>query len=83
MCPFIRSNIIDIKIHRLIYTYNSSYKLTVSEEELNLNIVGCFEDTAENRTLSEFRVSLDFNSPKRCIYICRQLGYAFAGVENV
>lgn len=44
--------------------------------------IGCFKDEKKNRLLSNYYSNFkETNSPKKCIQICLQSGYLFAGVQ--
>nr|XP_024218353.1 WSC domain-containing protein ARB_07867 [Halyomorpha halys] len=71
-----------ISIYRTSVDPNAESVVTVSDERLKQNAIGCFEDS-ERRILPEYYASLvDINSPKNCLYLCQQLGFPYAGVHN-
>lgn len=44
--------------------------------------IGCFKDEKRNRLLSSFYANYkETNSPKKCIQMCLQSGYLFAGMQ--
>ncbi|KAG8188510.1 hypothetical protein JTE90_008075 [Oedothorax gibbosus] len=43
--------------------------------------LGCFKDQSKKRLLSNFSKKLSDNSPTRCIDMCLQSGYEYAGVQ--
>ncbi|GIY60428.1 xylosyltransferase oxt [Caerostris extrusa] len=43
--------------------------------------IGCFRDSARKRLLSNYSKKLADNSPSRCIDMCLQSGYQYAGVQ--
>ncbi|CAL1290966.1 unnamed protein product [Larinioides sclopetarius] len=49
-------------------------------DELN-PYIGCFKDRAQKRLLSNYSKKLVDNSPTRCIDMCLQSGYQYAGVQ--
>lgn len=61
---------------------NSVYHTSISDESEDGRLVGCFMDSGELRLLSGAHMTLpDTNSPRRCLNMCLQLGFKFAGVE--
>lgn len=43
--------------------------------------MGCFRDQSKKRLLSNYSKKLPDNSPTRCIDMCLQSGYEYAGVQ--
>ncbi|GBM80770.1 Xylosyltransferase oxt [Araneus ventricosus] len=43
--------------------------------------IGCFKDRAQKRLLSNYSKKLVDNSPTRCVDMCLQSGYQYAGVQ--
>ncbi|CAH1391331.1 unnamed protein product [Nezara viridula] len=71
-----------ISIYRTSVYSNAESIVTVSDERLKSNTIGCFEDS-DNRILSEYFSCLDVtNSPKNCLYVCQQFQFKYAGVHN-
>ncbi|GFQ80628.1 xylosyltransferase oxt [Trichonephila clavata] len=48
--------------------------------EIN-SYIGCFRDSSKKRLLSNYSKKISDNSPTRCIDICLQSGYQYAGVQ--
>lgn len=43
---------------------------------------GCFLDDSQDRDLDSYHLTLNDNSPWKCIEQCKQLGTLYAGVQN-
>lgn len=43
--------------------------------------LGCFRDNSKKRLLTNYYKKLSNNSPTRCVDLCLQSGYLYAGVE--
>ncbi|XP_014291324.1 uncharacterized protein [Halyomorpha halys] len=69
-----------IAVYRTLVDPNT--QTIITDDNLKKTALGCFEDSGA-RLLSDYRITLnDINSPKKCYYLCQQLRYDYAGVEN-
>ncbi|CAH1400518.1 unnamed protein product [Nezara viridula] len=61
---------------------NSVYQTSIPNESEQGKLIGCFIDSQDLRLLSGFHLDLpETNSPRKCLNICKQLGYSYAGVQ--
>lgn len=63
-----------------IYLFSIFICFAYTGEEVN-PYIGCFKDRAQKRLLSNYSKKLSDNSPTRCIDMCLQSGYQYAGTQ--
>ncbi|XP_014286283.1 uncharacterized protein [Halyomorpha halys] len=52
----------------------------IEDEHLNSNALGCYLNFVDRPLTDYHSILFDINSPKKCLYLCKQLGFHYSGV---